>query len=81
MVRLTPQRSHGTVSGLNTDLQHAMTQVCAMVRGCGQLALAGGVYLPASDLGQVEHKLTEPALLVQTWTKKLPPTPSLERVK
>jgi hypothetical protein len=48
---------HVSVCDLDTDLGHVMIHVCAIVQARVLLALAGGVYLPGSDLGQVAHKL------------------------
>ena len=53
-------------------MDHVMIHVCAIVQARVLLALAGGVYLPGSDLGQAAHKLAEPALLFKTWTKVTP---------
>ena len=63
---------HVSVCDLDTDLGHVMIHVCAIVQARVLLSLAGGVYLSGSDLGQVAHKLAEPALLFKTWTKVTP---------
>ena len=48
---------------LDTDQQCDVIEVWAMVRADGLHALAGGVYLPGSDLAQVTTNVQEPALL------------------
>ena len=75
--RTTARRDHTPSFFVFADfLGHVMIHVCAIVQARVLLALAGGVYLSGSDLGQVAHKLAEPALLFKTWTKVTPhPTP------